>query len=71
MAITSYEQVLRVAEALPRQEQLRLIQELAEHTTQDGDQATSVMELCGLGQEIWQQKDAQEYVNSERASWNG
>lgn len=71
MAITSYEQVLRVAEALPRQEQLRLIHELAEHTSYDAGQATSVMELCGLGQEIWQQKDAQEYVNSERASWNG
>jgi hypothetical protein len=71
MAITSYEQVLRVAEALPRQDQLRLIQELAEHPSQDCEQATSVMELCGLGQEIWQQKDAQEYVNSERASWNG
>jgi hypothetical protein len=71
VAISSYEQVLRVAEALPRQDQLRLIQELAQHTSQDAEQATSVMELCGLGQEIWQQKDAQEYVNSERASWNG
>ncbi len=70
MATTSYEQALRVAESLPREEQLRLIQELAEHTAQ-GEGATSVMELCGLGQEIWQQKDAQEYVNSERASWNG
>jgi hypothetical protein len=32
MASTSYEQVLRVTESLPRDEQLRLIQELAEHT---------------------------------------
>ncbi|MCU1223930.1 MAG: hypothetical protein JWQ42_2023 [Edaphobacter sp.] len=71
MATTSYEQALRVAEALPREEQLRLIQELAEHTAHDGERATSVMELCGLGQEIWQHRDAQEYVNSERASWNG
>jgi hypothetical protein len=71
MSTPSYEQVLRVAESLPRREQLRLIQELAEHTSCDAEQATSVMELCSLGQEIWQQKDAQEYVNSERASWNG
>jgi hypothetical protein len=70
MATTSYEQALRVAESLPREEQLRLIQELAEHSAH-GEGTTSVMELCGLGQEIWQQKDAQEYVNSERASWNG
>ena len=70
MASTSYEQVLRVAESLPRDEQLRLVQELAEHTAH-AKGTTSVMELCGLGQEIWQGQDAQEYVNSERASWNG
>jgi hypothetical protein len=70
MTSTSYEQVLRVAESLPRDEQLRLIQELAEHTAH-AKGTTSVMELCGLGQEIWQGQDAQEYVDSERASWNG
>jgi hypothetical protein len=70
MASASYEQVLRVAESLSREEQLRLIQELADHAA-CGEGATSVMELCGLGQEIWQQRDAQEYVNSERAAWNG
>lgn len=31
----------------------------------------SIMELEGLGKEIWQGIDAQEYVNQERASWNG
>jgi hypothetical protein len=70
MATTSYEQALRVAEALPRDEQLRLIQELAQHTAHNGE-GTSVMELCGLGQELWQQRDAQEYANGERSSWNG
>jgi hypothetical protein len=30
-----------------------------------------MMELEGLGKEIWQGLDAQEYVNQERASWNG
>lgn len=71
MASAFYEQALRVAEALPREEQLRLIQELAEHAAYDNGHAASVMELCGLGQEIWQQQDAQEYLNSERSSWNG
>ena len=74
MATPSYEQALRVAEALPREEQLRLIQALAEHTACEGERATSVptsiLELCGLGRDIWQQRDAQEYVTSERASWN-
>jgi hypothetical protein len=27
--------------------------------------------LRGLGQEIWQGIDAQQYVHCERASWNG
>ncbi len=31
----------------------------------------SVLELRGLGKEIWSDIDAQDYVNSERASWSG
>ncbi len=30
----------------------------------------SIMELEGLGAEIWQGIDAQEYVRQERASWD-
>jgi hypothetical protein len=32
---------------------------------------TSILELQGLGKAIWQGIDAQEYVDGERASWNG
>jgi hypothetical protein len=73
MATTSYENALRMAESLSRDEQLRLIQELAAHTEAgaSSNKKTSVLELCGLGQEIWLQMDAQDYVNRERASWNG
>ena len=31
----------------------------------------SILELQGLGKEIWQGIDAQEYVDRERASWSG
>ncbi len=31
----------------------------------------SIMELQGLGKEVWAGIDAQEYVNHERASWAG
>jgi hypothetical protein len=31
----------------------------------------SVMELEGLGAELWQQIDVDEYIEMERASWNG
>ena len=55
----SYVHILRGAESLSRAEQLRLISE------------TSILTLQGLGKEIWQRMDAQDYVNRERASWNG
>ena len=31
----------------------------------------SVLELKGLGKEIWEGIDAQEYVDQERRSWQG
>jgi hypothetical protein len=70
---TPYENILRNVESLSRAEQLRLISELAEylrmHTAPDTH--TSILELQGLGKEIWQNMDAQAYVDDERASWNG
>jgi hypothetical protein len=73
VAAISYESALAMAESLSHEEQLRLIQELMERAG-EGDSPEpehSIMELCGLGKEIWQGIDAQEYVNRERASWNG
>ena len=73
MATASYQSALQMAESLPRDEQLRLIQELELHAQADAasEEHVSLLDLCGLGQEVWQQIDAQEYVNRERASWNG
>ena len=31
----------------------------------------SITELRGLGKEVWNGVDAQEYVDGERYSWNG
>jgi hypothetical protein len=70
---TSYENILRHAELLSRPEQLRLLSDLAEHLRVNAAQETptSILELQGLGKEIWAGIDAQEYVDHERASWNG
>lgn len=69
----AYENILRSVDSLNRIEQLRLITDLAERLRIEDGQAhrTSILELQGLGKEIWQGIDAQEYVDSERASWNG
>jgi PHD/YefM family antitoxin component YafN of YafNO toxin-antitoxin module len=32
---------------------------------------SSILELQGLGKEIWQNIDAQAYIDQERTSWNG
>jgi hypothetical protein len=54
-------------------EQMRLIFELFAHIRQRviPKQKCSILELSGLGKEIWHGIDAQEYVDRERNSWNG
>ena len=68
-----YEQILRDVESLSRAEQLRLISELAENLREEAlpEARTSILDLQGLGKEIWQGLDAQDYVDRERSSWNG
>ncbi|MGA7341054.1 MAG: hypothetical protein WBE72_07800 [Terracidiphilus sp.] len=62
-----------MAASLSREERLRLIEELAARTAGEPspEPPSSILELCGLGKEIWEGVDAQEYVNRERSSWNG
>ena len=69
----AYESILRSVESMNRDEQLRLISDLAEHlrTKTVPARRVSILELQGLGKEIWQGIDAQEYVDRERATWNG
>jgi hypothetical protein len=68
-----YEDVLRNVESLSRAEQLRLMSELADYLRAHSapESRTSILELQGLGKEIWKGIDAQGYVDGERAAWNG
>jgi hypothetical protein len=63
-----YQQYVKL---LPNSEKLRLIArvstDLAE--TQEAQPKRSIMELHGLGAEIWEGIDAQEYVNELRDEW--
>jgi len=56
---------------LTTDEQLRLLEELAGLRRQVSTKTHSIFELEGLGKELWQGIDAQEYVNRERDAWNG
>ena len=72
MTAASYKSIVHLAGSLSRDEKLRLIRELSAHTGANGsNKDRSVLELSGLGAEIWNGIDAQEYVRSERAAWNG
>ena len=54
-------------------EQLRLLEELAAlvRCRIAPPPRHSILELQGLGKELWEGVDAQEYIDRERASWNG
>lgn len=69
--IPSYEHVLDQASRLESADQLRLVENLALMLRQHMVTRRSITELRGLGKEVWQGIDAQEYVNQERDAWDG
>lgn len=73
MSISTYDQVLDRIQHLTPADQLRLLEELASLVRRriTTPARRSILELQGLGKEIWQDIDAQEYIDQERASWNG
>jgi hypothetical protein len=54
-------------------DQLRLLEDLAALVRRQMSEQPrhSIMELQGLGKEIWEDMEAQDYIDQERASWNG
>jgi hypothetical protein len=71
--MATYQEIRNQVQTLTPDEQLCLLAELAE-MVRGGVRLKpkrSIMELEGLGKEIWQGLDAQDYVNQERDSWNG
>lgn len=69
--MATYQEIRRQVENLTLGEQMRLIEELktiVSHCKQPQPKR-SIMELEGLGKEIWQNISAQEYIDQERRSW--
>lgn len=67
---SSYEFVLALASTLSREEQKKLVEKLASSARREAEPSHSTMELEGLGKEIWQSVDVDEYLRQERDSWN-
>ncbi|MEH2089305.1 hypothetical protein [Nostoc sp.] len=73
--MSNYQEVLLQAQSLTPEEQIRLIEDLSSLIRQQmmmtPKPKRNILELRGLGKEIWNGIDVQEYVNQERDSWNG
>jgi hypothetical protein len=72
MAGSAYEEARKSVEALLPSDQLRLIAELIFRLSGHLDrQPRSLLDLEGLGQDVWRGVDVDEYLRQERSSWNG
>ena len=70
MAVTEYDEALRHVRSLSPSDQKRLLMELTEQLEASPKGTLSILSLQGLGKEVWNGIDAQEYVNQERDSWD-
>jgi hypothetical protein len=70
-ATSVYEEHVR---ALPASERLKLLSliasDLSDAAPASGTRRRSILELRGLGKELWEGIDAQEYVNQLRREWD-
>ncbi len=71
--MATYQDIRHQVKTLTPDEQLRLLEELSAMVNfpKLTKSKRSIMDLEGLGKEIWQGFDAQEYIDQERDSWNG
>jgi hypothetical protein len=65
-------EILEQAKALSAQERKELVKLLIDtlDVTETSPRQRSILELRGLGKEIWEGIDAQEYVNQLRDEWD-
>lgn len=73
MFTSNYDRVRHQFDELSAEEQDRLLRELADRVAQRRRTSArhSILELRGLGKEVWEDIDATEYVRRERAAWDG
>jgi len=73
MTAVTYNRVVSEIKELNIVDQLRLLKDMAGLIQQNTihKYPRSILELQGKGKQIWKDVDAQEYIDEERASWNG
>lgn len=70
---TKLEELLSQARLLSLEDEALLLEKLMADLRQrlEGQQYHSIMELKGLGKELWQGIDVEKYIEEERSSWRG
>jgi hypothetical protein len=69
---TPCENARKSVEGLGPADQLRLVAELVSRLSGSMERhPRSLLELEGLGQDVWQGVEVDEYLRRERSSWNG
>jgi hypothetical protein len=71
METNPYDDVLGRAKQLSPDEQNKLVDELSQLAGRKNGGQHSILDLEGLGKEIWEGVDADKYVAEERDSWDG
>jgi hypothetical protein len=72
MNIATVTQIIDQVKQLPQAQRRELLDQLVELVGSIEDEPrTRITDLEGLGAEIWQGRDAQDYVNQERDSSDG
>jgi hypothetical protein len=67
----TYEDALGVAEKLSKADQRRIARKLLYEAQEAAPkERVSIMELEGLGREIWEGIDTDAYIKAERDSWD-
>ena len=65
---TNLEALIEAAKHLSDEERKKLAEAL--HPCSDSPQPRHITEMRGLGKELWQEIDPQDYLNAERDSWD-
>lgn len=65
-------EMLEQAKALSKQERKELVKQLIDSLDAPEVQSEehSILELAGLGEELWKGIDPQEYINQLRSEWD-
>lgn len=73
MTTYAYYDILNRIQNLPKEEQLKLMGDLAAIIRQQAPMGRRkrVLEYEGVGREAWKGVDVKEFINQERDSWNG